>query len=370
MEGQWMKRALELAEQGKGWVSPNPLVGAVIVKDGEVIAEGWHAKFGESHAEAVALAKAGEDAEDATLYVNLEPCAHYGKTPPCADAIIRHKLARVVVAMVDPNPKVAGRGIKRIREAGIVVDVGLMEEEAKFLNRSFSHFLTHRTPYCVMKTAVTLDGKTGTTTGDSQWISGEASRKEVHRMRHEMDAILVGTKTALADNPRLTARLENVVAQPTRVVLDKNGELPRTHHLLASEEAKTIWVVAEETKDRLWKELLQADQGAPWNAHVEIMAVNEVGGHLDLRELFEKLGQKNIASLLLESGGGLNAAMLEAGLVQEVVLFMAPKIVGGAQAKTAVEGPGIPALGNCVDLQFDEIRSRGHDLMIRGRVRS
>jgi diaminohydroxyphosphoribosylaminopyrimidine deaminase/5-amino-6-(5-phosphoribosylamino)uracil reductase len=361
MEGQWMKQALELAEKGKGWVSPNPLVGAVIVKDGEVIGEGWHAKFGGPHAEAVALAIAGEDAKDATLYVNLEPCSHYGKTPPCADAIIRHKLARVVVAMKDPNPKVAGRGIKRIREAGIVVEVGLMEEEAKSLNRSFIHFITHRTPYCVMKTAVTLDGKTGTTTGDSQWISGEASRVEVHRMRHEMDAILVGTGTALADNPRLTARLEGRVAQPIRVVLDQLGELPRTHHLLANGEAKTIWVVGKHAMAHLELEAIAS--------HVEIMAVNEADDHLDLQELFENLGQKNIASILLESGGGLNAAMLEAGLVEEVVIFMAPKIVGGEKAKTAVEGLGIPVLANCVKLQFDEIRPIGQDLMIRGRVK-
>ena len=361
MERQWMKRALELAEKGKGWVSPNPLVGAVIVKDGKVIAEGWHAKFGRPHAEAVALAKAGEDAKDATLYVNLEPCSHYGKTPPCADAIIRHELARVVIAMEDPNPIVAGRGIQKIRQAGIVVEVGLMEEEAKALNRSFIHFITYRSPYCVMKTAVTLDGKTGTTTGDSQWISSEASRMEVHRMRHEMDAILVGRGTALADNPRLTARLEGSVAQPIRVVLDKLGELPRTHHLLANGEAKTIWVVGKRAMAHL-----ELEATAP---HVEIMAVKEADGHLDLQELFENLGQKNIASLLLESGGGLNAAMLEKGLVQEVVLFMAPKMVGGRDAKTSVEGKGIPVLDDCMDLQFEEVRTIGCDLMIRGRVK-
>lgn len=361
MDQHWMERTLELAERGKGWVSPNPLVGAVLVKDGEVIAEGWHKKFGGPHAEAVALAIAGEQAKGATLYVNLEPCSHYGKTPPCADAIIRHKLARVVVAMEDPNPKVAGRGIERIREAGIEVEVGLMKEEAQALNRSFLHFITHGTPYCIMKTAVTMDGKTGTATGDSQWITGEASRNLVHRMRHELDAILVGTGTALIDNPRLTVRLEGEVSQPVRVVLDRKGELSRTHHLLASGEAKTIWVVGEQAMPDLKQEAIAS--------HVEILSVKEVGGHLDLKDLFEKLGRKNIASVLLESGGGLNAAMLEAGLVQEVVLFMAPKIVGGEMAKTAVEGPGISILANCLNLEFMEIRPIGLDLMIRGRVR-
>lgn len=358
MDQYWMKRTLELAERGKGWVSPNPLVGCVIVKNEEVIAEGWHAKFGGPHAEAAALAVAGERAKGATLYVNLEPCSHFGKTPPCADAIIAHGLARVVVAMKDPNPKVAGRGIERIRKAGIEVEVGLMEEEAKSLNRSFIHYITRKTPYCVMKTAVTMDGKTGTAKGDSQWITGAEARKEVHRMRHELDAILVGTGTALADNPRLTARLDRDVSQPIRVVLDRKGEIPRTHHILSDGAAKTIWAVGTAAAANL--------EAPPF---VEILAVEEASGHLDLLDLFEKLGERGIASVLLESGGGLNAAMLEAGLVQEAVLFMAPKIVGGMNAKTAVEGAGIPVLADCIDLQFEEMRLIGRDLMIRGRVK-
>ncbi len=364
MDQHWMKRTLELAKQGAGWVSPNPMVGCVIIKNGEVIAEGWHAKFGGLHAEAAALAVAGKRAEGATLYVNLEPCSHFGKTPPCADAIIRHKLARVVVAMEDPNPKIAGRGIQRIRKAGIAVEVGLMEEEAKDLNRSFIHYITHQTPYCVMKTAVTMDGKTGTETGDSQWITGVDARKEVHRMRHEMDAVLVGTGTALADNPRLTTRLEGEVSQPIRVVLDRNGVLPRTHHVLADEAAKTLWVMNEKAARTIREEVRVSQLG------VEILTVTENDGHLNLRDLFDKLGRRGVASVLLESGGSLNAAMLHAGLVQEVVLFMAPKIVGGKNAKTAVEGIGIPVLADCLNLEFTDIRQVGHDLMIRGRVKA
>lgn len=360
MDQQWMSRVLELAKQGAGWVSPNPMVGCVIVKDGEVIAEGWHAKFGGPHAEAAALAIAGEHAKGATLYVNLEPCSHFGKTPPCADAIIRHQLAKVVVAMEDPNPKVAGRGIQRIREAGIAVEVGLMETEAKALNRSFLHYINHGTPYCVMKTAVTMDGKTSTATGDSQWITGEEARREVHRMRHELDAILVGTGTARADNPRLTARVDGKVSQPIRVVLDKEGVLPRSHHVLADGASKTIWAVGSTA----------ADENLMLPPFVEQLVVKEADGHIDLKDLFEKLGERGIASVLLESGGGLNAAMLEAGLVQEVVLFMAPKIVGGQKAKTAVEGTGIPVLADCLNLEFTEILQVGHDLMIRGRVRT
>lgn len=361
MDQHWMKRTLELASYGAGWVSPNPMVGCVIVKNGQVIAEGWHAKFGGPHAEAAALAVAGSRAEGATLYVNLEPCSHFGKTPPCADAIIAHKLARVVVAMEDPNPKVAGRGVEKIRAAGIEVEVGLMEAEAKELNRSFLHFIAEKTPYCVMKTAVTMDGKTCTSTGDSQWITGPTAREEVHRMRHELDAIMVGTGTALADNPRLTARMEGETAQPIRVVLDRLAEIPRDYYLLSDGAAKTIWAVGEVTAKEL-----QAEDLPP---HVEVMPVQEENGYLDLRDLFKKLGESGIASLLLESGGGLNAAMMEAGLVQEVVLFLAPKIVGGAKAKTAVEGAGIPVLADCIDLEFEEMRPIGRDLMIRGRVK-
>lgn len=359
MDQQWMSRALKLAKRGAGWVSPNPMVGCVIVKDGEVIAEGWHARFGGPHAEAAALAIAGDRAKGATLYVNLEPCSHFGKTPPCADAIIRHQLARVVVAMEDPNPKVAGQGIQRIREAGIDVEVGLMEKEARVLNRSFLHFIIHHTPYCIMKTAVTMDGKTGTATGDSQWITGEEARKEVHQMRHELDAVLVGTGTALADNPRLTARLEGEVSQPIRVVLDRKGEIPQTHHILTDGAAKTIWTVGT-----------AANENLVVPPFVERLVVKEVDGHLDLQDLFKKLGQQGIASVLLESGGGLNAAMLEAGLVQEVVLFIGPKIVGGERAKTSVEGAGISVLADAISLDFEEIRQIGHDLMIRGRVRT
>jgi len=357
MDQHWMNRTLELAKRGAGWVSPNPMVGCVIVKDGQVIAEGWHAKYGGPHAEAAALAIAGQKANGATLYVNLEPCSHFGKTPPCADAIIAHKLARVVVAMEDPNPKVAGRGIERIRAAGIQVEVGLMEAEAKELNRSFLHYITNKTPYCLMKTAVTMDGKTGTSTGDSQWITGPAAREVVHHMRHELDAVLVGTGTALADNPRLTARLDMEVSQPVRVVIDKDALLPQSHHLFSDGAAKTIWAVGETQVPQETAE------------HVEVVKVEVKDGHLDLKDLFEKLGERNIASILLESGGGLNAAMLEAGLVQEVALFMAPKIVGGAEAKTAVEGSGIPVLSDCLNLEFTEVRPVGPDLLIRGKVK-
>lgn len=357
MDQHWMKRTLELARHGAGWVSPNPMVGCVIVKNGQVIAEGWHAKFGGPHAEAAALEIARENAEGATLYVNLEPCSHFGKTPPCADAIIAHKLARVVVAMEDPNPKVAGRGIEKIRAAGIEVEVGLMEAEAKALNRAFLHFITKKTPYCVMKTAVTLDGKTGTSTGDSQWITGPEAREAVHQMRHELDAILVGTGTVLADNPRLTARLKMEASQPVRVVIDKDAVLPQSYHLFSDGAAKTIWAVGIGQTPQTTAE------------HVEVLKVEEKNGHLDLKDLFEKLGERNIASILLESGGGLNAAMLEAELVQEVVLFMAPKIIGGERAKTAVEGPGIPVLADCIDLEFDEIRPIGRDILLRGRVK-
>ena len=358
---QMMARAISLARNGLGRTSPNPLVGAVIVRDGRIVAEGWHRKAGTPHAEIHALNMAGELARGATVYVSLEPCAHYGRTGPCARALVEAGVSRVVVAMMDPNPKVAGKGIAILQEAGIEVTTGVLEQEARQLNEVFLKWMTTGLPFVALKTAMTLDGKIATAAGQSQWITNEASRYETHRLRDIYDGILVGINTALADNPSLTTRLKEYQGRnPVRIVVDSRARLPLESKLVTDGAARTIVAVtAGAPADRL--EALRS-------AGAEVIVAGS-SNHVDMQSLMEQLGAMKISSVLVEGGGSVNFSLLQAGLVDRVYAFIAPKLVGGRDALTPVEGEGFQELDRAVELENIQLRQLGSDVLLTGIVK-
>jgi diaminohydroxyphosphoribosylaminopyrimidine deaminase/5-amino-6-(5-phosphoribosylamino)uracil reductase len=354
---EYMRRALELAERGRGRTSPNPMVGCVVVRDGKVLGEGFHEKAGEPHAEVNAIKAAGEDIAGATLYVTLEPCSHHGRTAPCVDYILKHRPGRVVVAMHDPNPKVSGEGIFRLRDAGIPVEVGLLEDEARKLNEAFLVYVTERRPFVIAKCAMTLDGKIATRTGDSRWVTGEEARRWVHRLRNEVDAILVGSRTVTMDNPSLTTRLpDGKIKDPVRVILDADEYLTPTAKVFQVESSAPTWVVLPE--DRHF-------EGA-----TEVIKIRRRrNGGIDMHELMYELGRREIMSVLIEGGGTTHATAFEAGLVDKVMFFVAPKIVGGRDAVTAVEGEGVEKLADAIRLERMTARPVGEDILIEAYVK-
>ena len=358
---QMMARAISLARNGLGRTSPNPLVGAVIVRDGRIVAEGWHRKAGTPHAEIHALNMAGELARGATVYVSLEPCAHYGRTGPCARALVEAGVSRVVVAMTDPNPKVAGKGIAILQEAGIEVTTGVLEQEARQLNEVFLKWMTTGLPFVALKTAMTLDGKIATAAGQSQWITNEASRYETHRLRDIYDGILVGINTALADNPSLTTRLKEYQGRnPVRIVVDSRARLPLTAKLVTDGAARTIVAVTEQAPAERVEALRSAG--------VEIIVAGS-SNHVDMQSLMEQLGAMKISSVLVEGGGSVNFSLLQAGLVDRVYAFIAPKLVGGRDAITPVEGEGFQELDRAVELENIQLRQLGSDVLLTGIVK-
>ena len=358
---QMMARAISLARNGLGRTSPNPLVGAVIVRDGRIVAEGWHRKAGTPHAEIHALNMAGELARGATVYVSLEPCAHYGRTGPCAKALVEAGVSRVVVAMMDPNPKVAGKGIAILQEAGIQVTTGVLEQEARQLNEVFLKWMTTGLPFVALKTAMTLDGKIATAAGQSQWITNEASRYETHRLRDIYDGILVGINTALADNPSLTTRLKEYQGRnPVRIVVDSRARLPLTAKLVTDGAARTIVAVTEQAPAERVEALRSAG--------VEIIVAGS-SNHVDMQSLMEQLGAMKISSVLVEGGGSVNFSLLQAGLVDRVYAFIAPKLVGGRAALTPVEGEGFQELDRAVELENSQLRQLGSDVLLTGIVK-
>ena len=358
---QMMARAISLARNGLGRTSPNPLVGAVIVRDGRIVAEGWHRKAGTPHAEIHALNMAGELARGATVYVSLEPCAHYGRTGPCAKALVEAGVSRVVVAMMDPNPKVAGKGIAILQEAGIEVTTGVLEQEARQLNEVFLKWMTTGLPFVALKTAMTLDGKIATAAGQSQWITNEASRYETHRLRDIYDGILVGINTALADNPSLTTRLKEYQGRnPVRIVVDSRARLPLTAKLVTDGAARTIVAVTEQAPAERVEALRSAG--------VEIIVAGS-SNHVDMQSLMEQLGAMKISSVLVEGGGSVNFSLLQAGLVDRVYAFIAPKLVGGRDALTPVEGEGFQELDRAVELENIQLRQLGSDVLLTGIVK-
>ncbi|WP_372751774.1 bifunctional diaminohydroxyphosphoribosylaminopyrimidine deaminase/5-amino-6-(5-phosphoribosylamino)uracil reductase RibD [Labilibaculum sp.] len=361
-EYQYMQRAFELAQKGIGRVNPNPLVGAVIVRDNEIIGEGYHEYFGGPHAEVNAFRSATKLVEGATMYVTLEPCSHYGKTPPCAEAIVKHKIAKVVIGMLDPNPLVAGKGVKILEENGIEVEFGFLCEELSELNRVFLKYIQKKTPFVVMKTAMTLDGKIASYTGDSRWVSNDKSRRRVHELRNELSAIMVGVNTVIADDPMLTTRLDGKEGRnPIRIVVDSKARIPLQSKILnSSDVAKTIVALTENADARKIKQI--EDLG---NLVLQIKSRNE---RVDLQNLLVKLGQEGIDGILLEGGASLNFSALQTGIVDEVISFIAPKIIGGASAKSPVGGEGIEFMKDAIELQNIEIHQLGKDLMLTGKI--
>ncbi len=351
----FMREALRVARNAEGRTSPNPLVGAVIVKHGKIIAEGWHRKAGTPHAEIHALNMAGELAKDSTLYVTLEPCSHFGRTPPCANKIVDAGIKKVVAAMKDPNPKVAGRGFEILRTAGVEVEVGILEAEAQKLNEVFIKWVTKNLPFVTMKFACSLDGKIATVGGESQWISCEASRKFTHHLRDINDAILVGIGTVLADNPSLTTRLVDG-KNPVRVIVDSNAKIPLDAKVL-DKSARTIIATTENAS----REKISALK----NRGLEIIFAGD-GERVDLKILMEKLAAQEITSILVEGGGTINFSMLKAGLVDKIFAFVAPKIIGGKNALTAVEGAGFEKLLEAVALKNLTAERLGEDILISG----
>lgn len=360
-EEQFMKRAIELAKQGAGWTAPNPLVGAVVVKNGRVIGEGYHRKYGELHAERNALVACSEDPAGATLYVTLEPCCHYGKTPPCTEIIIEKKIAKVVIGSRDPNPKVAGKGARILREHGIEVVEDYMREACDALNPVFFHYITTKTPYVVLKFAMTLDGKIATRTGASKWITGEAARNHVHQLRGRYAGILAGIGTVLADDPMLNCRIDGA-HQPLRIILDSHLRIPMGSRLVRSAKEYPLLIVCNESiRDR--------EEGANRiqkleEAGAKVWTLPEKNGHPDLNVLMQRLGEEKIDSVLIEGGGTVNEAALKAHIVHHVYAYIAPKIFGGEDAKTPVEGSGIRLPQECAKLRLAKITVLLNDMLL------
>lgn len=355
----YMIRALELAGKGVGAVSPNPLVGAVIVKNGHVIGEGWHKQLGGPHAERNALAACSGSPRGADLYVNLEPCCHFGKTPPCTEAIIESGIRRVVVGTADPNPKVRGKGIRMLRENGIRVETGVLKEECEELNRVFFHFIKFGTPYVVMKYAMTMDGKIATTTGKSKWITGENARERVHEDRGRYSSVMAGVGTVLSDNPLLTCRKPGG-RNPVRIICDTRLRTPLTSQVIKT-AGEVPTVIATGCQD---EEALK-----PYRvAGCDILVLPVSDGSIDLRRLMEKLGGAGIDSVLLEGGGTLNWSALKSGIVNRVQAYIAPKIFGGREAVSPVGGEGVEAPGLSFLLAKPVITRIGEDILIESEV--
>ena len=358
---EFMQEALRLARNAAGRTSPNPLVGAVIVREGRIVGAGWHRKAGTPHAEIHALNMAGNLAKDATLYVTLEPCSHYGRTGPCAEAVVKAGIKRVVIGMGDPNPKVAGKGIAILERAGIEVRCGVLEDEARALNEVFLKWIATQKPFVVLKTAMSLDGKIATHTGKSQWITGEAARQRVHEYRDTYDGIMVGIGTVLADNPSLTARLPDGQGKnPVRIVVDSKARTPLDANLVTDGAALTIIAVTAKAP----QERVQAlkDKG------VAIMVAGD-GEQVDMNLLMQKLGEMEICSVFVEGGGQVNFSLLKAGLVDKVHAFIAPKLIGGREALTPVEGAGFAELTEAVELERTTVETIGQDILLTGYVK-
>ncbi len=352
-----MRRCIELARRALGRTSPNPMVGAVIVKDGEIIGEGFHPRAGEPHAEVFALKAAGENARGATIYVSLEPCNHYGRTPPCSEALVAAGIAKVVVGMVDPNPLVAGGGIARLRAAGIEVLVGVEEQACKKLNEGFIHRILHHRPFGILKYAMTLDGKIATTTGHSAWVTNKDARGEVHQLRAACDAVIVGGNTIRLDNPYLTSHREGA-HNPLRVVMSRSLDLPQNARIWQTAEAPTL-VFTEKGANPDFQELLR-------NLGVEVVELTP----LTPDQVMAYLYKRGFCSVLWECGGVLAASAIAQKAVQKVFAFIAPKIVGGVHAPTPVGDLGLTSMTEALSLERVEIRVVGSDCLVEGYLPS
>ena len=356
---QYMKLALQLAVKGCGWTSPNPMVGAVIVKQGKIIGQGWHEKYGEAHAERNALLSCMESPEGATMYVTLEPCCHHGRQPPCTEAILASGIRRVVAGSGDPNPLISGKGIQVLREHGLEVTEHILQEECDRLNEVFFYYIRTKLPFVVMKYAMTMDGKIAAYTGMSKWITGEEARNHVQRQRHRYTAVMVGVETVLADDPLLTCRIREG-RNPVRIVCDTTLRTPLHGQIITSAgEVPTILATCCTDREKI---------SASEKAGCRIVVGAQQEGHVDLRELMKRLGEEQIDSILLEGGGTLNWAALKAGIVQKVQTYIAPKLFGGQTAKTPVEGAGVFSPDHAFVLKNSVMTPLGRDYLIESEV--
>lgn len=341
-------------------VNPNPMVGAVIVKDNKVIGEGFHEKYGHAHAERNAVKNAVEDIEGATVYVTLEPCAHYGKTPPCVDLLIEKKVRKVVIGMLDPNPLVAGKSIKKLKENNIEVKVGVKEKECRKLNEVFIKYITTKKPFVIMKAGISIDGKIATSSGESKWITSERSRLHSHELRNRMSGIMVGINTVLSDDPSLTYRGEHKGKDPLRIIIDSTLKVPFESKVIKYNNNNTIVACVENT-DLIKKEKLE-------KMGVKIIETKSKKGKVDLQEVVEKLGKEKIDSILLEGGGTLNFSALKEGIVDKVRFYIAPKIIGGENSKNSVSGQGFYNLDDCVNLKDMSYEQMGNEMVVEGYI--
>ncbi len=359
-DSAYMKLALKLAAKGAGWVSPNPMVGAVVVKDGAIVGQGFHRRAGAPHAEVEALRQAGELARGADLYVTLEPCNHQGRTPPCTQAVLAAGVRRVVIATADPNPQVAGGGAAFLASRGLEVETGVLAGEARRLNEAWFHWVATGRPWVIAKAACSLDGKIATATGESQWLTGEKARLTGHALRHRVDAILVGVGTALADDPQLTARLPRGKSRdPIRVVLDSRLRLPATARMLRQDSAAPTWIACTAKAPREHRRALEQQRA-------EILVTPAAAGRVALPALLELLGARQVQSLLVEGGAEVLGAFFEERLVQQFHFFYAPKILGGVKAPGVVGGRGVTRLQDALQARELTIRRVGPDLLVSG----
>lgn len=355
----WMRRALELARAGRGWVNPNPMVGAVIVRDGQVVGEGFHPKVGEPHAEVFALQAAGEGARGATAYVTLEPCNHQGRTGPCTRALIAAGVRRVVFAVEDPNPLTASQAASVLTASGVEVAWGVLADEARRLNEAFFKYIRTRRPFVVMKMAMSMDGKIATETGESKWISSEVSRGYVQEMRATLSAVMVGIRTVLADDPRLNARVEGA-RQPVRVIVDPMAETPLDARLFEIDAPVVLAVRQDAPRNR--QDALRA-KGA------EVLPLPILPSeHLDLDALMVELGKRELSGVLLEGGGGLNASAINQGVVDKLVYFVAPKLIGGSESPTPLEGTSIARMAEARTLYDLRAFASGPDVRLEASL--
>ena len=358
----FMRQTFKLAKKACGRTSPNPMVGAILVKDGKVVGKGYHKKAGEPHAEINAINDAGDLSKGADLYINLEPCSHHGRTPPCADAVIKAGIKKVFIAIEDPNPEVAGSGIKRLREAGIKVETGILKDEALILNEVFIKHVTTGMPFVTLKAASSLDGRIATRTGDSKWITGEASRLHVHKMRDKVDAILVGIGTVDIDDPSLSTRLPNKKGRdPVRVIVDEELRISLSARVINPQSKDSLIIATTEMARSQKIEKLK-------NLGANILVFKSINKMVPLKNLMKELGRIGITSLLIEGGSEVHASALREGIADKLAIFYAPKIIGGVSSIPVVGGMGAASLSDATELDRLTTKKFGADILIEGYI--
>lgn len=359
MHEKYMKIAIDLAKKGRGHVSPNPLVGAIIVKGSKIIAQGYHEKYGQNHAEINAIKSAKEDLKESTMYVTLEPCCHYGNTPPCVDEIIKSKISKVVIGHLDPNPIVSGKGVKKLIQNNIEVVIDVLRDECMKMNEVFLKYILNKEPFVIMKNAMSLDGKIATYAGESKWISSQKSREKVHELRSEVSAIMVGVDTIIKDDPSLTCRLVKG-KNPIRIIVDSSLRIPINSIVLNDNCSKTIIVTTNNSNNEKVEKLK--------SQRIDVLVIDKKDNRVDLKKLMEALGRLNIDSVLLEGGSTLNFSALKEGIVDKVQIYIAPMILGGKLAKTPVGGEGVKYLSDAYNLTSITAKVIDRDILVEGYI--